>query len=119
MGTTAEKTASQRSSEIGVRVLISALDAVGDDGSEEFFQAIPGFFDSVQVNDLEEHLLEEFRCKFKPKLNSFLDRIFSSNSVLESVRSEQFITCLNATYTVLGPDEVSKILYNVLSERWG
>jgi hypothetical protein len=38
MGKTAEKTASQRSTEIDVRVLISTLDAVGeDDGSEEFF----------------------------------------------------------------------------------
>ena len=116
----AEKTASQRSSEIDARVLTSTLDAVGEDDSpEEFFKALPGFFNSEQVDDLEEHLLDEFRTKFRPKLNSFLDRIFSSNSVSEHVRSDQFITCLNATHAVLGPDGVSQILYNILSGRWG
>ena len=116
----AEKTATQRSSEIDVRVLISMLDAVDEDDSpEEFFKAVPGFFDSERVNDLEEQLLDEFRTKFRPKLNSFLNRIFSSNSVSERVRSDQFITCLNATQVVLGPDGVSQILYNILSGRWG
>ena len=116
----AEKTASQRSSEIDARVLTSTLDAVGEDDSpEEFFKALPGFFNSEQVDDLEEHLLDEFRTKFRPKLNSFLDRIFLSTSVSEHVRSDQFITCLNATHAVLGPDGVSQILYNILSGRWG
>jgi len=121
----AEKTATQRSSEIDVRVFISMFDAVDEDDSpEEYFKAIPGFFDSEQVNDIEEHLLDEFRTKFRPKLNSFLDRIFSSNSGnsvsdSEAVRSDQFITCLNATHAVLGPDGVSQILYNILSGRWG
>ena len=115
----AEKTAMQRSSELDVRVLISMLDAVDEDDSpEEFFKAVPGFFDSEQVNDLEEQLLDEFRTKFRPKLNSFLDRIFSANSVSESVRSDRFITCLNVTHTVLGPDGVSQILYNILDGRW-
>ena len=116
----AEKTALQRSSEIDARVLISMLAAVDEDDSpEEFFKAVAGFFNSDQVGDLEEHLLDEFRTKFMPKLNSFLARIFSSNSVSEPVRSDQFITCLNATHAVLGPDGVSQILYDVLSKRWG
>ena len=120
MRKSAEKTAMQRSSEIDVRVLTSMLDAVDEDDSpEEFFKAVPGFFDSERVNDLEEQILDEFRTKFRPKLNSFLDRIFSSNSFSESVRTDRFITCLNATHTVLGPDGVSQILYNILSGRWG
>ena len=90
-----------------------------DDSPEGFLEALPGFFNSEQVDDLEEHLLDEFRTKFRPKLNAFLDRIFSSNSVSEPFRSDQFITCLNATYAVLGPDGVSQILYDVLSERRG
>jgi hypothetical protein len=122
MGKTAEETAWQQSSKMDVRVLISTLDDVGeDDCPEEVFKAVPGFFNSEQVNDLEEPLLDEFRTKFRPKLNRFLDRIFSSNSVSgsEPVRSDQFITCLNATHAVLGPDGVSQILYDVLSGRWG
>jgi hypothetical protein len=96
------------------------LDAVDEDDSpEEFFKAVPGFFDSEQVNDLEEHLLDEFRTKFRPKLNSFLDRIFTSNSVSPDSKPDRFITCLNATHAVLGPDGVSQILYNILSGRWG
>jgi len=120
MGKTAEETALQLSSKMDVRVLISTLDAVGEDDSpEDIFKEVPGFFNFEQVNDLEEHLLDEFRTKFRPKLNGFLDRIFSSNSVPEPVRSDQFITCLNAAHAVLGPDGVSQILYDVLSGRWG
>ena len=120
MGKTAEETAWQQSSKMDVRVLISTLDDVDEDDSpEEVFKAVPGFFNSEQVNDLEEPLLDEFRTKFRPRLNSFLDRIFSSDSVSEPVRSDQFITCLNATHAVLGTDGVSQILYDVLSGRWG
>ena len=122
MGKTAEETAWQQSSKMDVRVLISTLDDVGEDDSpEEVFKAVPGFFNSERLNDLEEPLLDEFRTKFRPKLNRFLDRIFSSSSVFESepVRSDRFITCLNATHAALGPDGVSQILYDVLSGRWG
>ena len=120
MGKTAEETALQLSSKMDLRVLISTLDAVGEDDSlEDVFNEVPGFFNSEQVNDLEEHLLVEFRTKFKPKLNNFLDRVFSSNSVSEPFRSDQFITCLDATHAVLGHDGVSQILCDVISGRWG
>jgi len=102
------------------QILYNVLDGCWEGGiGKEFFEATSDLFNSTQVNDLDEDLLVEFRTKFRPKLNSFLDRIFTSNSVAEPMRSDQFITCLNATHAALGPDGVSQILYNILSGRWG
>src|SRR5579863_968034 len=119
MGKTAEKTASQRSLEIDVRVMMSTLDAVAeDDALAECFESIPSFFNSDQVNNLEARLVEEFRDKLSPALNSFLDRTFSSDSVSESVKSSRLKACLSATHAVLGSDKVSQILFDILNGRW-
>jgi len=121
VGKTAERIARQLSSEIDVRVLISTLDAQGEDGArEKFFEAIPGFLNSghENVNPLQAHLFEEFRIKFRPVLTRFLDRTLSSNLVPESVKSSQLIICLNAADEVLGPEGVSQILYDILNGRW-
>jgi hypothetical protein len=105
--------------EIDVRVLISTLEAATEDGARaEFFEAIPGFFNSGRVGDIEDNLLEEFRSKFSPTLNSFVDQIFSSDSVTESDRISRLIACLNATGAVLGSDSISRILYDILNGRW-
>ena len=121
IGKTAEKTAWQMASEIDVRILESTLDALGKDAARaKFFEAIPGFFDSdqVQVKDLEEHP-HEFQTKFNRELDGFLDRTFSTSSIPESVKSDQLIVCLNATHAVLDSDGVSQILLNILNgERW-
>ena len=120
IGKTAEKTAWQLPSEIDVRILISTLDAQGEDGARaKFFEVIPGFFDSKHVVNLESLLLEEFQIKFRPVLNGFLDRNFSSGLVPEPARSTQLlITCLNAAYKALGPDGVSEILFRILNGDW-
>jgi hypothetical protein len=119
MGKTAEKTASQRSLEIDVSVMMSTLEAVTeDDALAEFFEFIPSFFNSHQVDNLEERLVEEFRIKFSPALNGFLDRTFLSESVSETSKSSQLIACLNATHAVLGSDSVSQILFDILNRRW-
>ena len=120
IGKTAEKTVWQSPSEIDVRILISTLDAQGEDGARaKFFEVIPGFFDSKHVVNLESLLLEEFRVKFRPVLNGFLDRNFSSGLVSEPARSTQLlITCLNAAYKALGPDGVSEILFRILNGDW-
>jgi hypothetical protein len=71
---TAEKFTSRFSSAIDDRVLGSTPAALGVDGSwEMFFVAIPGFFDSEQVNEPEEHPVYEFRIKSSRALNGFLD----------------------------------------------
>jgi len=119
IGKTAEKIAGELSSEIDVRILGSTLDGLGEDRARAtFFAAIPGFFNSKQVKNLQEHLLNEFRIKFKPVLDGFLDHTFSSTLVSESFRSSQLIICLNATHAVLGRDGVLQILCDILTERW-
>jgi hypothetical protein len=122
IGKAAEKIAWQRPSDIDIRILISTLDALREDGAlAKFFEAIPGFLDSEQ--DLQNHILfEEFRIKFRSVLNGFLERTFSSDLITEPARSTQLlITCLNATYKALGTDGASQILYHILSggSQWG
>ena len=120
IGKTAEKTAWQSSSEIDVRILITTLDAQGEDSARaKFFEVIPGFFNSQQV-DRQSQLLEDFRIKFRPVLNGFLERTFSSGLIPETARSPQLlITCLNAAYKALGTDGVSQILFHILNGGWG
>ena len=120
-GKTAEKCAWQQPSKpiSSVHILGQALDALEEDGAwEGSFKAITDFFGSAQVNSIEEHILDEFRIKFRGVFNGFLETTFSSNLVTESVRSSQLITCLNAIHAVLGTDEVSQILYDILNGRW-
>ena len=115
----AEESALQQSSVIDVHVLESMFDSLGEDSAqEEFFEAIPGFFDSELVHVLKEDLSDEFRIKFSRALNAFLDRTFSFSSIAESVRSSRLIICLNAAHAALGSEDVSQILWYILSKRW-
>ena len=119
VGGTAEKFTWQLSSGADTRILVSMLDALEEDGARSrFFEAIPGFFNSKQVNNIQGHSLEKFRIKFRPVLNGFIDRALSSNLVSEWVKSSQVIICLNATFEVLGPDGVTEILHRILDGRW-
>ena len=112
IGKTAERTA--LSSEIDVRILVSTLDALGDDSARvKYFEAIQSFFDSNQVG-LHSHFMEEFRIKFRPVLNRFLERTFSSGLISEPARSAQLlVTCLNTAYKAFGTDVVSQILFHI------
>ena len=102
-----------------IHVLESVFDAIGEDSSwEKFFEVVPGFFDPELVDDLEEHLPNEFRIKFNEALSGFLDRSFLFSSVTESVRNGRFIICLNAAHAALGSDDVFQILRDILSGRW-
>ena len=113
----AKKIASKPSSEIDVRILQSTLDALKDDEARsKFFDAIPDIFPEL-VDNLQEHVLDEFRIPFKLALDGFLNRSVSSSSVPESVRSDQLIISLSATHAVLGPNGVSQILRDILSGR--
>ena len=116
---TAHETAWELSSEIDVRVLGSTFDALVEDGArEEFFEAIPGFYNSRLVNGLEEHLSDEFSFKFEETLYGFLDRTLSSNSIYEPVRGDRVVICLNAAHVVLPPARVLQILSTILREPW-
>ena len=90
----AEEKASERSSEIDVRILDWTISALGDDESQEkFFEAVPGFFNSKLVKDLEKDLPETFLRKFWGAMDRFLGRTLSSNSVPESVKSRRVVIC--------------------------
>ena len=92
------------------------FDALSEDGArEDFFAAIPGFFDS-KVH--KEHLSNDFRNNFSQGLGELLDRTFSSSLVTESVRSDRLVICLNASHAALGSESVSHILQDILSGRW-
>ena len=116
---TAEEATWELSSGIDVRVLESAFDSVGEDCARaEFFEAIPGFYHSKLVKNLQEGLSAQFLPKFEQALDGFLDRTLSSNSICESVRSHRLVICLDAASAALGPDAVSRILYDILNGRW-
>ena len=62
----AEETASERSSKIDVNILDWTIGALGDDDSlKSFFEAIPGFFNSKLVKNLERVFPTQVREKFR------------------------------------------------------
>jgi len=114
-----EITASKRSSEIDAHVLVWTFEcSCEDDALEGFFEAIPGFYNSKLVKDVEGHLPDEFRIKFGQAMSGFLDRTFSVHSVSGPVRSSRLVACLNAARAALGSNAVSSLLYDVLNGRW-
>jgi hypothetical protein len=88
----AEELAEEQSSEIDIRILGWTISALGDDDSlEKFFEAIPGFFNSKLVKDLERDFPETLLETFWGALDGFIGRTFSSNSVTETVKSRRDI----------------------------
>ena len=101
----AEETADEQSSEIDVRILGWTISALGDDDSlEKFFEAIPGFFSSKFVKDLEKDFPETHLKTFWGALNGFMGRTSTSNSVTESVRSRRDIICRDIISMIPCPD---------------
>jgi hypothetical protein len=81
----AEEMALEQSSKIDVGILGWTISALGDDDSlEKLIEAIPGFFDSNLVNNLQEYLPENHSASLFVALYGFLDRTLSSNSVIDS-----------------------------------
>ena len=119
IGKTAEEIAWKQASDIDIRVLESTFDALGEVGAQEdFFAAIPGFFESELVDGLKDHITGEFRVKFREALNRFLERTLSLSSVSETVRSRRLVISLNAARAALGFDDVLQILWDILNGRW-
>jgi hypothetical protein len=114
-----EEAASKRSSEIDPNVLEWTFNYVADDATmERFFGAIPGFFDSKLVNDLQGRLSDMFQARFRQALNVFLDHTFSSNTFTGPGGADRLVICLNAARAALGPGAVSHILCNISEGRW-
>jgi hypothetical protein len=93
----AEETASERSSEIDVKILDWTISVLGDDDLlKSFFEAIPGFFNSNLVKRPLGDFPEELLQKIRDALNGFLDRTWSSNSVDDSEKVRRFDIFMNA-----------------------
>jgi hypothetical protein len=90
----AEDTVSERSSEIDIRIFDWTIGVLGEDESlEKFFEAIPGFFNSKLVKDLERDIPWRLFKMLWGTLDGFMDRTLSSNSVTESVKSHRVDIC--------------------------
>jgi hypothetical protein len=97
----AEEAASERSSEIDVRILGWTISALGNDDSlEKFFDAIPGFFSSRLVKNLERDFPWTLLKTFWGALDGFMGRTLSSNSVTESVKAGRVIICGDIISTI-------------------
>ena len=115
----AEETALERSSKIDVRILDWTISALGDDSSlKSFFEAIPGFFHSKLVKDLEKDFPKELVYKFKRASSGFLRRTWTSNSIDDSEKVRRFdffinsINQINKTVDLFSLDDVLSILRN-------
>jgi len=95
-----------KSPELDARILESLLDNLcGDRAQETFFEAIPGFFNSqrvVQMQNVKKRLSSMFYTKFRRSVDQFLDKTLSSDYVSELGRSCRLLTCLKAAHIVLG-----------------
>ena len=114
----AEETAPEQLSEIDARILCWMIDDLGDDDRmTNFFEAVPGFFNSKLVKDLKEKLPDVFHQKFWMALNGFFERTLSSNSVTDSVKSHRLNIGMNAISTITIPD-ISSIPKDILFKPW-
>jgi hypothetical protein len=115
----AEETVSKRSSDIDAEILRWTMDDLGrdDDGMANFFEAIPRFFSSKMVKDLKNKLPHAVRNRFWRALHGFFERTLSSNSVIESVKSNRLDIGMGAMSTITTPD-ISSIPKDILFEKW-
>jgi hypothetical protein len=104
----AEEAVSERLLKIDVRILDWTITTLGDDDSlKNFFEAIPGFFNSNVVKHLEGNFPEELRNKYSDALNGFLDRTLSSNSVNDSEKLRRLDISVNAMNWMRSSDVLS------------
>ncbi|KAH9989380.1 hypothetical protein BJV74DRAFT_454579 [Russula compacta] len=116
VGGDAGNAAFEGSSEIDGHIVEWTLDAlIEDDELEEFTEAIPGFYKSDIVNDLQQ---EPVRWKILGTMHEFLDRTFSADSVSTSVKIHRLTTCLNAAGVVDTSKGVDDLLSRLFFGNW-
>jgi hypothetical protein len=104
----AEEMMLERSSKIDIRIFDWTISALGDDKSlEEFFEAIPGFFNSEPMKNIEREFPETLLKTFWAALNEFVGRTSSSNSVAESDKSRRITICRNIMNVIPCPNPIS------------
>ena len=115
----AEEAVSDQSSEIDTGILewtVGTLDE--DDALEKFFEAIPGFLNSMAAEDLQRKLSIMLRLMLLKPLDGFLRRTFSSHSVDKSVKFRRLVICKEALDLICFSDTVLPILHNILDDPW-
>jgi hypothetical protein len=104
----AEEMMLERSSEIDIRIFDWTISALGDDKSlEEFFEAIPGFFNSESMKNIERDFPATLLKTFWAALNEFMGRTSSSNSVAESDKSRRVTICRDIMNVIPCPNHIS------------
>jgi Family of unknown function (DUF6535) len=118
----AEETTFNQSSEIDVSILDWTISTLGEDDTlEKFFKALPGFFNSKLVKDLERHFSFTLYARLWEALDGFLLRTLASNTVIDSVKRRRQDTCQDIMKVILGspPDFRPTIpLSNTLRNCW-
>jgi hypothetical protein len=89
-----------------------------DNTLERFLEAIPGFFDSQMVKNLQRPLPDTFRQKFVDSLRGFLGRNLLSNSVSEEVKTRRLVIGMNATKEICDSVDICRILGHFSSLRF-
>ena len=112
----AEKAALDGSSEIDGHIVEWTIDAsIEDDDLDKFTEAIPGFYKSDVVNDLQKGPV---KWKILRTMREFLDRTFSSTSVPTSDKIRRLTTCLNAAGVVDTSNGVNDLLARLFFGSW-
>ena len=114
----AEETASKRSSKIDAHILGWTIDSLNNDGRlEEYFEAIPGFFNSKLVKVLKENIPIGLLENLWKSWDGFLDRTILSNSVTKLIKSRRLDIGLNAMEVISLP-HLSSIPHDLLFLSW-
>jgi hypothetical protein len=104
----AEEMMLERSSKIDIRIFDWTISALGDDKSlEEFFEAIPGFFNPEPMKNIERDFPETLLKTFWAALNEFMGRTSSSNSVAKSDKSRRVTICRDILNIIPCPSPIS------------
>ena len=113
-----EEAVSKRLSKIDARILDWTITTLGDDDSlKNFFEAIPGFFDSKLVQHPEAGFPEELHNKYRDTLRGFMGRTWSSNSVSDSEKVRRLDISMNAMRWI-HDSYFSSILRDVSIKYW-
>jgi hypothetical protein len=114
----AEEMVSERPSDMDFHILGWIIGAFADDDRiEEFFEAIPGFFNSKLVKVLGSDLPNNLLKRFWEAANGFFVRTLLSNSVIEPVKSRRLNIGMTAMSVISAP-RILPILNDILSEPW-
>jgi len=106
-------------SEFDVRVLESTLDGLRDDDAlEKFTEALPGFYQSDMIKDLQQRLPEEVRLKILHTLIGFSCRTLSSNELPVSAKIHRLAICFEAAGQVQTSSGIRLILDNMIHVNW-